>query len=104
MSDKETVARRRAEWVAAFNRGDLPGLVDYIADDVLVMAPNRPMVRGKDAWRIFMQEGFAAAKTRVSVRDAELEIAGDIAVDQFRWRMEITPSGGAAIHDEGKNI
>ncbi len=105
MSDRETIARRRGEWVAAFNRGDLKGLEDYIADDVLVMAPNRPIVRGKAAWRAFMQEGFAAAKTRVSVSGEELEVAGDIAVDQFRWSMEITPSGGgAAVHDKGKNI
>ena len=105
MSDRDAVARRRAGGVAVFNRGELAGLDDYIADDILVMAPDRPMVRGKEAWRAFMQEGFAAAKTRVSVRDVELEIAGDIAVDQFRWRMEIAPrDGSAAVHDEGKNI
>src|SRR5262249_7561841 len=76
-----------------------------LTDDHIGMPPNRPPVRGKDASREYWREGIAAATSRFAVASEELEIVGDLAVDQFRWTIDSTPrTGGGPIHDEGKCI
>src|SRR6266849_7406664 len=77
----------------------------YTAEDAVGMAPNRPAIRGVDAHRQFWSEGFAAAKSLFFVFPEELEIMGDVAIDQHRWVLDSMPKrGGRPIHDEGKGI
>src|SRR5207237_7600275 len=46
-----------------------------------------------------------AAKSLYYVYPEELELAGDIAVDQHRWVLDSMPKrGGRPVHDEGKGI
>jgi ketosteroid isomerase-like protein len=105
MSDSETIARRRAEFVAAFNREDTTVMSDVLSDDHIGMPPNRSALHGIDESRAFWREGFNAAESRFSVFPEKLEISGDIAIDRFRWGVDSAPrSGGEPIHDEGKNI
>ena len=105
MTDQEAITRVRAQFVASFNRGDISTLSDLITEDNVAMPPNRPMLHGKDECRAFWQEGFAAAESRFSVTPLETDIAGDIAVDLFRWTMDSAPrAGGEPVHDEGKNL
>jgi ketosteroid isomerase-like protein len=105
MNDREVIARRRAEFLTAFNREDVETMAEITADDIVAMVPGRPQLSGKAALRAFWQEGFAAAESRFSVTPLETDIAGDIAVDLFRWTMDSAPrAGGEPIHDEGKNL
>jgi ketosteroid isomerase-like protein len=104
-NDRESIEQRRADYVAAFNRGDVAAMAEYATADTIGMAPNRPSIRGLDAHRQLWSEGFAAAKSLFYVYPEELEIAGDIAVDQHRWVLDSMPKrGGRPIHDEGKGI
>lgn len=105
MNDREIIERRRAEYVDAFNREDIAAMSGYAAADAVGMAPNRPAIRGIDAHRQFWREGFAAAKSLFFVFPEELEIMGDVAIDQHRWVLDSMPKrGGRPVHDEGKGI
>ena len=105
MSDKEIIDRRRAEYVEAFNREDIVAMSGYAAADAVGMAPNRPAIRGIDAHRQFWREGFAAAKSLFFVFPEELELLGDVAIDQHHWVLDSMPKrGGRPVHDEGKGI
>lgn len=105
MSDKETIARQRAEFVAAFNIEDTEAMAKFLPDDHVGMPPIRPTIRGLDGARAFWREGFAAAKSRFSLASEELEVIGDVAIDSLRWTMDSTPkSGGKTVHDKGKCI
>ncbi len=105
MNDRDIIERRRTEYVEAFNREDIAAMADYAAADAVGMAPNRPAVRGLDAHRQFWREGFAAAKSLFFVFADELEILGDVAIDQHHWVLDSMPKrGGRPIHDEGKGI
>src|SRR6266480_3646618 len=46
VNDREIIERRRAEYIAAFNREDIAAMTDYASADAIGMAPNRPAVRG----------------------------------------------------------
>ena len=105
VDDRETIERRRAEYVAAFNREDIAAMAAYAAADTVGMAPNRPAIRGLDAHRQMWTEGFAAAKSIFYVFPEELEVMGDVAIDEHRWVLDSMPRrGGRPIHDEGKGI
>lgn len=76
-----------------------------LADDSIGIAPNRPALRGKDAARQHWREGIAMASSRFAVVPEELELLGDVAIDQFHWTVDSTPPpGGSPIHDEGKCV
>jgi len=105
LSDIDIIARRRAEFVAAFNREDITVMSDILSDDHIGMPPNRPALNGIDDCRAFWRAGFAAAESRFSTTAESLEVVGDLAVDRFRWSVDSAPrNGGEPIHDEGKNI
>src|SRR5207302_1703909 len=94
MSDSEIVARRRAEFVAAFNREDIETASDYVTDDVVTMAPNQAARHGRDAARAFWRDSFAQAETRLRVISADVQVSGDIAVDRFQWTLDMAPRSG----------
>ena len=105
MSDSETIARRRAEFVAALNRQDISLLSDIRAQNSIDMPPNRPAIRGLNAIQAYWREGFAQTETRFTVFPEQLEIDGATAVDRFRWSAESAPlSGGDVVHDEGISV
>jgi len=105
MSDHETIARLRTEWLKAFNTENIEAMAALLTDDHIGMPPNRPALRGADISRQFWREGFAIASSKLAVVPEELQIIGDVAIDQFHWTMDSTPRpGGSPIHDEGKCI
>ena len=105
MGNREIIEQRRSEFVAAFNREDIEALEQYAVDDVISMAPNRPMIRGIEAQRAFWSEGFAAAKSLFFILPEELEIMGDIAIDRHCWVLDSMPRrGGRPVQDRGKGI
>jgi ketosteroid isomerase-like protein len=105
VNDREVIERRRTEYVEAFNREDIVAMTGYAAPDAVGMAPNRPAIRGIEAHRQFWREGFAAARSLFFVFPEELEVLGDVAIDQHKWVLDSMPKrGGRPIHDEGKGI
>ena len=105
VNDKDIIERRRAEYVEAFNREDIAAMAGFAAADAVGMAPNRPAIRGLDAHRQFWREGFAAAKSLFFMFPDELDILGDVAIDQHHWVLDSMPKrGGRPIHDEGKGL
>jgi ketosteroid isomerase-like protein len=105
MSDSEIIARRRAEFLSAFNRQDVAAMARVRADDSIDVPPNRAPVRGLSAIQAFWREGFAQAETRFSLVPEQLEIGSDVAIDRFRWTLEGAPrNGGDSFRDEGTAI
>lgn len=105
MNDRQIIEQRRAEYVEAFNRENIAAMEQYIADDIISMAPNRPATRGIEAERAAWNEGFAAAKSMLFILPEELELIGDFAIDRHRWVLDsMRRRGGRAVHDEGKCI
>ena len=105
MGDREIIEQRRAEYIAAFNREDIAAMAEYAAADTIGMAPNRPAIRGIEAHRQLWADGFAAAKSLFYVYPEQLDVTGDVAVDQHRWVLDSMPKrGGRPVHDEGKGV
>lgn len=105
MSDHDTISRLRVDFLHAFNTENIEAMAAILADDTVGMPPNQPALKGKDAARQHWRAGIAMAKSHFVVVPEELQIVGDLAIDQFHWTVDSTPrAGGNTVHDEGKCI
>lgn len=91
MDSRAEIERRRAEFVAAFNREDLPLLRELCADDVIMLPPNQPEVAGVDAVTEWLTVGFAAFRTTLDFTPRELYVTEGWAFDWMDWALSTVP-------------
>jgi ketosteroid isomerase-like protein len=88
------------------NQKDVDALMalDFIAEDIVIQAPNIPQLKGLEAVRNFYTEFF---KTLVSVEGGPTEIiiseVGDMAWD-YGWNRVVYTGPEGPIEDEGKYL
>ena len=105
MTDQETIAKLRNEWVTAFNSADIDAIAGIFAQDAVSMPPNEPALVGKEASLNWIKQGFSTAGSKIGVTPRELEVSSDWAIDRFDWTMDTIPlGGGQTTHDNGKCV
>jgi uncharacterized protein (TIGR02246 family) len=102
---REAIDAANARFVDAAKRGDSAIVDALFADDVVVMMPNEPAKRGRDAAR----KGFASTFQPGIVKDFSLKtddvaVGGDLAVETGAYEMTLQPRGAKEIKDNGKYI
>ncbi len=89
-----------AAYNEAFNRGDAAGCAAFFADDVILMAPGEPMVRGRkafeDIYRSRMKESRGGTHTNKLV---EYGVEGDLA-----YQVGTFAIAGANPTEQGKFV
>jgi ketosteroid isomerase-like protein len=105
MDARDEIARRRADFVTAFNREDLASLEQLCTDDIVMLPPNQPPISGiRDAlewWSV----GFQAGRTTVTIVPCELYVSEGWAMDWFDWSVKIVPvTGTVPIVDSGSSF
>jgi uncharacterized protein (TIGR02246 family) len=85
-------------------RSDAPdSLLALMAEDVVIMPPNEPVLRGKAAVRTWYQQFVGQMRTTsLTINNREVLIGGDYATEiaGFEW-MLVPVAGGAQIVDRG---
>ena len=59
---------------------DIEGLMEFWADDALIMAPSMPAVEGKSAVRVFFENAFSAMSLEFDRSSVEVVVSGDLAI------------------------
>jgi len=105
--DAENAIRRaNSEFAANARSGNAQSVVNnFYAPDAVVMAPNFPALRGRDAilqfWTGFLATGAVdAALTSTNVTQP----SADLAIETGRYDLSLRPPSGQAIKDAGKYI
>ncbi|HKS22271.1 MAG TPA: DUF4440 domain-containing protein [Thermoanaerobaculia bacterium] len=103
-SDAEQAIRKMdEEFSAAARAGNVDGMMAIYADDAVLMPPNFPAFRGRDAVRQFWSGFLAAGQIDATVAADRVIQSGDLAVEIGHYNLKITPKGGGApIEDNGK--
>jgi len=105
--DAENAIRRaNSDFAANARSGNAQTVVNnFYAPDAVVMAPNMPALRGRDAilqfWTGFLASGaidLALTSTNVTQPSA------DTAIETGRYDLSLRPPSGQAIKDAGKYI
>jgi len=92
-------------WLVAYNTGDVDRLVELVAEDVMLVLPDRAPVRGRAAYRATYAEDIRSTPRRsLSTRSTRVEQAGGLLVDTGEWSLWATFSDGAAVHLGGSYV
>jgi ketosteroid isomerase-like protein len=106
-SDAESAIRRaNRQFSEDVRAANAQAIVDnFYAPDAIGMAPNLPALHGRDAMRAFWT-GFlgTGAIDLTLTSDHVTQSCSDLAVENGRYNLTITPKSGQAIHDTGKYI
>jgi uncharacterized protein (TIGR02246 family) len=94
--DEHAIRALVATWMEASARGDLPRVLELMAEDAVFLGPGRPPMRGR--------EGFAAASRAMegerevtgSAEIQEVRVFGDWAYCWSQLTLAVRPVGGGA--------
>jgi len=98
-ADKSDVAGRAATWAKEYNAGNLSAVVALYTSDGCRMAPNMPLVRGRDAIMAQLKAGKDAGAATVKVTVTAADSSGDIGYGTGTY--ETTRADGSH-QDHGK--
>ena len=102
----DPIAEGRHNWTEGVKTADAARVLSTFCDDVVVMPPNETSLYGKGEALEWLQEYFQHFKIAVlSGTDRELQIVGDVAIEQWTYMVAIDPiGGGERIRDDGRSL
>jgi uncharacterized protein (TIGR02246 family) len=96
------VSKERAD---GFNQGNSAAIAAHFAEDALLMAPDKPTLKGKAAVQEYYQHIFDEYKTALKSDYEEVKISGDMAYGRGFAEVLLTPkTGGQAVRSTAKYI
>jgi ketosteroid isomerase-like protein len=103
---RASVDRAAGALLAALRNDSPDSLLALMADDVVIMPPNEPALRGKAAVRAWYGQFVGQMHTRsLDITHREVFVGGDYATEvaEFAWTL-VPVAGGASIVDRGSYV
>lgn len=105
LSDSDRIKQLRQGIEAAENSGQPERLVELLAEDVVLMAPNFPVQEGKDNCAEFvvrvLTDLFEHFDRRIVYNSAEVRMFSSHAFDRGRYVFTVAPKGGGETTQGG---
>ena len=96
-SESDRVKARLLAWPSAAEAGDIERYLTFVTDDVVMVPPNQPLLRGKEDLRSFLRTAIAAATFKIAIDPPEeVVVNGDWAYLRYHLVITITPKSGGA--------
>lgn len=93
--NEERLHQIRQDFKRGENAGD-PEIIDkYVADDAVVMPPERSKVMGKDAIKNMMENVFATYDIEIDYTSEEIVVDDELAFDRGTASEILTPKDGS---------
>ena len=99
MEIRQAIEKMNAEFVDAYNRGDIAAIATGYTEDSAVLAPNQPTVRGKQAIETLFKGMIEEIGGTASIGIVEMADAGDLAYAWATYSLE-----GGEQSDAGKFV
>ena len=98
LSDSDRIRQLLRSLEAAENSGQPERLVELLAEDVVLMAPDHPVQEGKENCAAFMvrilRDLFEHFDRRIIYTSAEIRMFGSHAFDRGRYTFSMVPKSG----------
>jgi ketosteroid isomerase-like protein len=103
---ENAIHRADSDFAANARAGNAQTLVsNFYAPDALVMAPNYPALRGRDAIRQFWTGFLASGAVDLALTSTDVtQPSSDLAIETGRYDLSLRPASGQAVKDAGKYI
>lgn len=76
-----------AAWEKAYNNGDAAGVAAIYSEDAILMPPNSPALKGREAIDRYMRAGMAQGPSLISIKTEESSTHGDTGVRRGTYRV-----------------
>ena len=106
-SDDERIIRDLdTAWSTALGVRDLDAVMSYYAHDAVFLAPNAPIVTGKEAIRAWFARRIARPRYTVSFAPTAIVVAGsrDMAYETGVFRSSVHDANGRPMLTTGKHL
>ncbi len=96
------ISKARAD---AFNQANAAAIAAHFAEDVLLMAPDKPILKGKAAVQTYYQHIFDEYETGLKSYYEEVKVSGELAYGRGFAEVTLTPKrGGQTLTSTAKYI
>ena len=105
-ASRVSVDRAAGKLLGALRSDSPDSLLALMTDDVIIMPPNEPILRGKPAVRAWYEQFLRQMRTKsLDITNRELFVGGDYATEvaEFVWTL-VPVAGGAPIVDRGSYV
>ena len=99
MGTRQAIEEINAEFVDAYNRGDIAEIATAYTEDSVVLAPNQPTVRGRQAIEMLFKGMIEEIGGTASLEIVEVADAGDLAYQWATYTLE-----GREVSDAGQLV
>jgi len=102
--DREAIEAVFSGIQEAMNSGNAASVANHFGEDATFLAPNAPMVVGRENIEEFIQGMFDMGVKELIGETVKLEVIGDLAYRIGRYKLTIQPEGSEAMTDKGKFV
>jgi uncharacterized protein (TIGR02246 family) len=100
--DEQAIRETVQKWMDATLRGDIPSVLELMAEDVVFIGPARQPMRGRDAFAAASRAMESKFRVEGKADIQEVVASGDWAYSWVDITVTITPiAGGPAAHRSG---
>jgi ketosteroid isomerase-like protein len=104
-ADSTAIVAAAAQYRQAWLTGDTAMALGVVSDDIRLMLPGAPDVRGQEGARIVFAEEMRDFKIpALTVNRQELIVQGDHAIDIGTYEETLVPKTGATINARGRYL
>ena len=102
---RHAIEQANGKYVDAMTRGDSAVLVASYTDDAVLMSSGEPAHRGHGEIGAAIAKQIQSAKvSNAKVNTANVDVAGDYAIETGSYEVTVTPKGGKPTPDKGKYV
>lgn len=103
--DAETVRKVVQEFAAAYNKKDIPGLLELFSNTATLLPPNSSAIRGHDSIKGFYDiRLFEQGATDLDLQVTDVAGSGSLAYATSTYTVRVVPKNGPESRDRGKTI
>jgi len=104
--DAEALRAADAAWLKAYQEKDAVKAAGFYADQGAMLAPNAPLLAGKDALAKFIAKSFEMRDYHIAWRPNRVEVAqsGELGYTSGIYEMSFREPSGKLVLDQGKYL
>ncbi len=101
---RQLIEEGHVKFSEAVRSGDATTLANFYTEDAMLLPPNFPMIKGREAVEAFWAGGFQMGIKEIVLTIVEVIGMGDMVCEIGESEVTIQPEGMDAIKDKGKYL